>query len=471
MPRFTNPAPSLRLTEPAWPQHAGTTRDTVVRTCLMACVVLIAALTSTSEDWQPLILIGALTALMIAADALPVPARRVRLSAGLMIQVVAMALLGPAPAVAIGVVATVVESWVNRVPKRLAFNNVLVFAVLGLVGGLIFDALRGQLALDRHETAYALLVMPVYCVLAALNLAMVVINHPGVERPARLRIFRDTGLPSLPLELLSGVMAGGAVLVWAHAGLVAAAALLGLLVITMPLVRAVGDALKRGDDLLALRDVSDQRAAEVARLASDRERLLSELFEVEQRERARLAESLHDGPMQRLVAIQQDTHEDEARSWKGVSDQLQRAIAEMRASLSAFHPATVSELGFEASLRAAVAPFPASQSVELTVDSTVDDRLLAGTLLLPIAQELVVNAVKHASPSKVEVSVRSKADGIVVEVNDDGIGIDTTDADEAVQAGHLGLAMVRRRVENAGGTFAIETRPDGGTLSRVTLAV
>ena len=66
------------------------------------------------------------------------------------------------------------------------------------------------------------------------------------------------------------------------------------------------DGLKNSDDLVSLRQVSDARAAEVARLASDRERLLSEVLEVEERERARLAESLHDGPMQRLVALRQD---------------------------------------------------------------------------------------------------------------------------------------------------------------------
>jgi signal transduction histidine kinase len=204
------------------------------------------------------------------------------------------------------VVSTIVESRVNRVPAPLAFGNVLVFALLGLIGGLAFQLLRAQLGLERHETAYAFLVMPVYCTLAALNLALVVVNPPGIGARRRLRFLHDTGLPSVPVELMSGVMAGIAVLVWAHAGLFAVAALLCLLVITIPLVRTVGDALKRGDDLLALRHVSDERAAEVARLASDRKKLLSELFEVEQRERARLAESLHDGPMQRLVAIQQD---------------------------------------------------------------------------------------------------------------------------------------------------------------------
>ena len=131
----------------------------------------------------------------------------------------------------------------------------------------------------------------------------------------------------------------------------------------------------------------------------------------------------------------------------------------------------VRELGFEASLRAAIAPFPAAQRVPLTLTSGVDDRFLATTLLLPVAQELLVNAVKHASPSMIEMSVRPHDGDIVLEVSDDGVGIDTSDAGRAVQAGHLGLAMVRRRVEDAGGAFDIETRPDGGTRSRVSLPI
>jgi signal transduction histidine kinase len=53
-------------------------------------------------------------------------------------------------------------------------------------------------------------------------------------------------------------------------------------------------------------------------------------------------------------------------------------------------------------------------------------------------------------------------------VSDDGVGIDAS-SDRAVQAGHVGLALVRRRVEDAGGSFEISTRADGGTLSRAVL--
>ena len=67
--------------------------------------------------------------------------------------------------------------------------------------------------------------------------------------------------------------------------------------------------------------------------------------------------------------------------------------------------------------------------------STVDERTLAVALPLRIAQELTVNAVKHARPSRIDVRVTRDADRIVLEVNDDGVGIDSSDAGRAVQAG------------------------------------
>ena len=434
-----------------------------VELATVTCVLAAAALMSSSEDWQPADLVLALVALMVIADMLPVAARRIRLSAGLLVQVVAMAVLGPAPAIVIGVVATIADGIVNRVSLSMAIHNAAMFATLGLVGGLAFDVMRAVLGLDPRDTAYALLVMPTYVALAGLNLVMVTVRHPGSRR----RILREIGMSTLPIELLSGVIAGATVLVWAHGGLAAAAALLLLLVITVPLVRTLGDALKRSDDLVALQHVSDERAAEVARLSTDRERLLSEMLDAEQRERARLAESLHDGPMQRLVALRQDVAEGDDDVSRAVAARVAAAIAETRAIISSFHPATVRELGFEASLRAAVAPFPAAGSVDLSIRDAAGKQ--AGMLVIPIAQELVVNAVKHARPATIRVLLERDDNRIVLVVDDDGVGIDEAASRRAVKAGHVGLAMVRRRVEDLGGTLEIATRPDGGTHSRVVL--
>jgi signal transduction histidine kinase len=440
-----------------------------IRLLVLGGVLATAALTFESRDWEPPALVLALAIALVMADAATVSARRVRISPGLMVQVTIMALLGPGPAVAIAIFSTLVETRVNRVSAERALNNLVVFALLGLVGGLLFDLVRSSFGIDRQDTAYALTVLPIYAVLMAMNLALVAAGAPGLSPADRLRIFRESGPPAIPLELVNGLLAATTVLVWAYAGVAAAAGLLLVLVLAILLTRTVADGLKSGDDLVALREVSDERAADVARLSSDRKRLLSEVLHAEQHERARLAESLHDGPMQRLVALRQDIAEADAAA-AGAADQLDATIAETRAIISAFHPATVRELGFEASLRAAVAPFPAARSVALTVRSAVDDRALVDSVLLPVAQELVVNAVKHATPTAIDVQVTAADDGtVVIEVNDDGVGIDTSDSGRSVREGHVGLAMVRRRVEDAGGQLDIATRSDGGTRSRVVV--
>lgn len=439
-------------------------RNVRARAVELVCVLAVAALLSERRDWQPATLVVALAAAAVAADVATFAARRIRISAGLMVQTTAMALLGPAPAVAIGAMATGVEARVNRVRLPLAINNVAIFALLGLAGGVLFRVLRDTLGVATDEPLYAALVLLVYALLAVANLALIVFAHDGLPRGTRLSVFRETGVPSIPLELANGMLAAAVVLVWAEAGLAATAALVMVIAVSIPLGRTFANALKSGDDLVVAQKVSDERAADVARLSSDRERLLSELLDAEGRERARLAESLHDGPMQRLMAMRQD-----AAERREDTEDLDETIAETRAIISAFHPATVRELGFEGSLRAAVAPFPAARSIELTVRSTVDDAVLTRSILLPVAQELVVNAVKHASPTAIGVAVGEHDGELVLAIDDDGVGIDAVAAGQAVKAGHVGLAMVRRRVQDAGGELQIETRADGGTRSRVTV--
>jgi signal transduction histidine kinase len=408
----------------------GESAAVAVLAALIPCLLVLAALTSRAGDWQPVSLVIALGTLLILAETVSTWTRKLRMSGGLMVQATMMALLGPAPAALFGMLAMAVDGRVNRRPLQGTLLNIVIFGLLGLIGGLLMQALGSAYGLEREDSTYALLVLPAYLVLMAADLVLVAATAPGLTVEARRRVFRETGLPTIPLELLCGIMAAAAVLTWAHAGLVAAIGLLVVLVVTIPLARSLGTGLTRDDDMVALREVSDQRAAEVSRLSSDRERLLSEVLDAEQRERARLAESLHDGPVQRLAVSRQDLAEGAAPD--KLARQVDAAHAETRAIISAFHPVMVRELGFEASLRASIAPFPAGQSVALTVTTEVDDASLAESILLPMAQELLVNAAKHASPSTIDVSVRTHSDGIVLEVSDDGVGIDTSDAGRAV---------------------------------------
>jgi signal transduction histidine kinase len=420
-------------------------RQVLPRAVAFACVLALTALTWDPSDWEPLSLVLVLGAAMVAADVMVVATRAIRHSPGMMVLAPIMALLGPMPAVVIGVTATAIESRVSRQRLAVALTNLVAIAVLGLVGGVLFEVGGSWFGLNRDDPGYALLVPPIYVVVIALNLLLVVSNHPDIPAAERWQVVRESAAPGVPLELADGLIATFAVAAWAYWGLAAAAGLLVTLAIVVPQTRMLATALRAIDD---------------------RDRLLSEVLSAESRERARLAESLHDGPMQRLIAMRQDLSEGRARQ-----ADLDSAIAETRAIISAFHPATVRELGFESALRAAVAPFPAASAVRLSIVSEVDEVVLADGLLLPIAQELVVNALKHACPHAIDVVVSRVNGSVVLSVEDDGVGIDAAAAARAVAAGHVGLAMVRRRVEDARGRLEIAALPDGGTRSRVILPV
>jgi signal transduction histidine kinase len=443
----------------------------LTRVATLALVIVVTVLVNDPSDWQPTSLVVALAILYAIADSVVVWARRVRLTAGMTVQMTAAALLGPGPAVLLSLVSNLVDSVVNRIALGNALTNISMISSLGLLGGLLFRGGGALFGLDREMPAYAALVPPIYLSLFALNVLMFAAFNPSLAGLNRRRILPETAVPMIPWEVLNCVMTSAVVLAWALAGIAAAAGLLVVLVVTLPLLRSLGAALKTTDDLAALREVSDLRAAEVLSLSSDRERLLDEVLHAEKRERTRLAESLHDGPLQRLVALRQDAGEETLPPPRQIAVQLDAAIAEARSIISAFHPEAVRELGFEAALRAAAAPFPSARNIALDVRGSVPHAVLADSPLLPVAQELLVNAIKHARPTTIDVSVSAGDEGIVLEVSDDGVGIDASGPDRAVQAGHVGLALVRRRVQDAGGEFEISTRSDGGTCSRAVLPV
>jgi signal transduction histidine kinase len=77
-----------------------------------------------------------------------------------------------------------------------------------------------------------------------------------------------------------------------------------------------------------------------------------------------------------------------------------------------------------------------------------------------IAQEALHNALRHGSPSTVELSVAARNGTVRIEITDDGGGFDTkTDG--------LGLTSMRDRARAAGGRLDVRSRPGGGTTVRL----
>jgi signal transduction histidine kinase len=91
-------------------------------------------------------------------------------------------------------------------------------------------------------------------------------------------------------------------------------------------------------------------------------------------------------------------------------------------------------------------------------------------LLLSVVNEALGNVVKHADASRVHVSLRHAPDHVDLAIQDDGAGAPDT-ALESYQDSylHYGLRTLRRRVEEAGGTFEVRNGEERGLTLRVHL--
>ncbi len=119
----------------------------VTEALLLVGAVGVAAWLSSPQEWSPLPLVGLLLVLALVAERLEFEVRGQHLSASLVVLVLAMCLLGPAPAVVFGIVVTVPNSAQRRLSPADWMINLSAFAAFPLVGALIIRALIG----DVHD--------------------------------------------------------------------------------------------------------------------------------------------------------------------------------------------------------------------------------------------------------------------------------------------------------------------------------
>ena len=196
-------------------------------------------------------------------------------------------------------------------------------------------------------------------------------------------------------------------------------------------------------------------------------------------ERARFAREIHDTLAQGFASVV--THleaadacldADRARARRDVraAGEVARAsLAEARTLVWALRPETISTAGLPAAIErvAAAAGGAGGPAVEVTISGR--PRTLhpeVEVTLLRAAQECIANARRHASASRVTVTLTYFTDEVSLDVADDGGGFDPS---AAGRSGGMGLVGMRERVEGLGGRLAIESSPEEGTAVAVTL--
>jgi putative nucleotidyltransferase with HDIG domain len=226
-------------------------------TLLLVGAVFAAAWPSRSYEWHPLVLVGLVLALALVGQRLTLTIRGQHLSAAFIPFVLAMSLLGPAPAVAVGVAAMVFTSATRRLSASAWLANLSTIAVFTLAGGLMVTALIGNVH-DPHNhhltqsVTFALVVFAVFIVTNALNFVLIALdNHIVDGGQPLLRQARDHFFPLLPGQIAIGALAAVLAVAYTNLGLPALFAAVLVILIFQYLVIALLRSEDRADQLEA----------------------------------------------------------------------------------------------------------------------------------------------------------------------------------------------------------------------------
>ena len=224
---------------------------------LLGAVIVAAVLLSDGEQWKPVELVGLLAVLVVGSDFLTLDAKRFRISGSFLGLVLAMALLGPAPAVAMGIACSVSDALRSRARGAYLLNNVATYATFPLIGGLLMEWFRANGA--TPDGGYAVAVFAVFIAINVLNFVMIA-GHTVLLRGGSLsNLFRTVYLPVLPWELATASLTAMAVYGFEVYG----AGVVGLFALALGvcqlLLRALLEGQAQGEEAERHRDQLDVR--------------------------------------------------------------------------------------------------------------------------------------------------------------------------------------------------------------------
>jgi two-component system NarL family sensor kinase len=213
-----------------------------------------------------------------------------------------------------------------------------------------------------------------------------------------------------------------------------------------------------------------------------RERLLERAVEASEDERRRIAGTLHDGVVQELAATsfsvaaaagraEASGDPDLAEDLNVAASTLRDSIGGLRTVLVDIYPQTLETAGIREVLRDLAGSLRAR---EVAVDLALPDAdpglgSEGDRLVFRIAHECLENVRRHSSATHVSLKLDSDADGVVLEIDDDGVGFDAEAVLASPAAGHFGLRVLADVASDAGAELAVWSAPGAGCRWKLTV--
>ena len=225
--------------------------------------------------------------------------------------------------------------------------------------------------------------------------------------------------------------------------------------------------------VFSLEKQGDQQRSRILLDEEKLRHLSRKLLQTQEDERKSLSRDLHDAVGQMLTGMGMalsnfeslqpgltEKSRDQLEDAKHLNADTIRLVRDLAMGL---RPSMLDDIGLGPALQWQAREFSRRSGVPAVVQL---DGVLAGlpdehrTCVYRIVQEALTNCVRHADARGIRVSVHGRSDVVNLTIQDDGIGFDP---DHPLREG-LGLIGIRERIRQLGGTLAITSQPQKGTI-------
>jgi len=206
------------------------------------------------------------------------------------------------------------------------------------------------------------------------------------------------------------------------------------------------------------------------------------IIEAQERERRRLSRQMHDGPAQSLTNLilqaeicerLMDSNPEQARiELANLKNSVAGTFQKVKGFILNLRPMMLDDLGLVPTLRRYLDSFSDNSDMMTDISVAGKERRMAShseVTTFRIIQELLNNAreVSHASSARIMLDMRG--DRLQVTFEDDGDGLEISDALTSDEAERLGLTTMRERIEMLGGEIHFEGGLGRGTKVNFSL--
>jgi signal transduction histidine kinase len=214
-----------------------------------------------------------------------------------------------------------------------------------------------------------------------------------------------------------------------------------------------------------IKDITEKKVSD--------QQILKKIIQVQESERSRVADDLHDSLGQELSSVKmmlsvlnsdKNNSEDQKRITSQSLQVLERAISNLRNICFDLMPSALERGGFVPAFKQLIKPLLLEVELSLETESlplNIDQQVA----LYRVSQEFVNNTIKHSKATKLKLTIEIEQEkDVCVIFEDNGVGFDT---DELYLKNGRGQNTMLKRMESYGGKSSLSSEKNKGTKLKI----